>query len=362
MADDAARQRFVLPPYVDSVDWRSASPPVPSLSDEAACEAYMEWHRRWSAGFDRDVALFWAKWCPSTLVDQLQQAAFHDGNQQYYAQHQCDQHDGNQQSEHQCDQHDGNQQHYAQHQYDQHDGNQQSEHQCDQHDGNQQHYAQHHQRDQQHQSAPPEQPMWVPPQPMWVPPAPKGPPKSFAPPTPTPAQTELTAEQIKQLDEVISAKIDASPAHQELTAEQIRELDEVISAKIDACMTEPAYSSDEPPAAYTSTAESSSAPAPTPARPQAPAPTGSSSSTGQHGRTPASSSTDQPSAPPAKEVTGNFRRGSGVLRASGRWGARGGTGNPNVQWHTALAQATREGWAREFRSTYPKPKKEPTTG
>ena len=54
-------------------------------------------------------------------------------------------------------------------------------------------------------------------------------------------------------------------------------------------------------------------------------------------------------------IQGNLRRGSGVKRASGRYGARGGLANPNVQWHTMRAAAVREGWIDEFRRTYPKP-------
>ena len=76
MADDASRNTFVLPPYTPSsrlldFDWRSASPPVPALNDEAAFEAYIEWHNQWMEAFKDDSAAFWgmehAPWWPDFL-------------------------------------------------------------------------------------------------------------------------------------------------------------------------------------------------------------------------------------------------------------------------------------------------------
>ena len=56
---------------------------------------------------------------------------------------------------------------------------------------------------------------------------------------------------------------------------------------------------------------------------------------------------------PTRIIYGNQRRGSGKKRPSGRYGQRGGTRNPNVQWHSLKAQAEREGWLSEFRQLYP---------
>ena len=67
------------------------------------------------------------------------------------------------------------------------------------------------------------------------------------------------------------------------------------------------------------------------------------------------SSSSQPAA--RAPIQGNQRRGSGVKRASGRYGPRGGRANPNVQWHTMKAVAEKEGWLDEFRRTHPKPPK-----
>ena len=58
-----------------------------------------------------------------------------------------------------------------------------------------------------------------------------------------------------------------------------------------------------------------------------------------------------------KIIHGDQRRGSGKKRPSGRFGQRGGTRNPNVQWHSLKAQAQREGWIDYFRQAYPKPLK-----
>ena len=58
-----------------------------------------------------------------------------------------------------------------------------------------------------------------------------------------------------------------------------------------------------------------------------------------------------------KLIHGDQRRGSGKKRPSGRFGQRGGTRNPNVQWHSMKAQAEREGWLPYFRQKYPKPLK-----
>ena len=59
-----------------------------------------------------------------------------------------------------------------------------------------------------------------------------------------------------------------------------------------------------------------------------------------------------------KIIHGDQRRGSGKKKLSGRFGQRGGTRNPNVQWHSLKAQAQREGWMYHFRQAYPKPLKE----
>ena len=59
-----------------------------------------------------------------------------------------------------------------------------------------------------------------------------------------------------------------------------------------------------------------------------------------------------------KIIHGDQRRGSGKKKPSGRFGQRGGTRNPNVQWHSLKAQAEREGWMDHFRQAYPKPLKE----
>ena len=242
MADDAScrhaadegRHGFALPPLIDTstlldfppvVDWRSASPPIPALNDEAACQAYMEWHRQWMETFNRDSAAFWgmehAPWLPDFL----------------------------------------------------------------------------------------ELPFWP--------------------------YDEKPADDIIQ-DEAESTPMHPNPAAynpyepmQPMPAQPMQPMP--VQQAADASTADAADASRllqqaAPAAADTSTAASSSGGPPAPTTP-----------------------------PAARVIGGNLRRGSGVLRASGRYGERGGKRNPNVQWHSGLAVATREGWAREYREMYPKP-------
>ncbi|CAK0827367.1 unnamed protein product, partial [Prorocentrum cordatum] len=317
MADDAARQRFALPPHVGSstalgflpvVDWRAAGPPVPALSDSAAVEAYLEYPRQWQAVFARDCALFWGqerapRWpeyvaMPSDMqavtTDEADEAASYVYEEQDAAAHASIDDASSPPTPGSV---------YA-------SGLHPADLSCNESG--------------RHQPILPQTPKWIPcPQP-----------KSGASSQPLKSAQAAPAAESTGEPEGASSSANA-PAAYHGTAASSQPPTPAQAAPAAESVGEPetASSAGQPPAANASAAASSSGEPPSQTPAQAPA---ADVSPG------ASSSGPPPQPPAARAITGDRRRGSGVLRASGKCGGRGGKKNPNVQC-AGLAMATREG-------------------